>query len=158
MTYTRLDFDASRVSDDIRRLNPGLFGKQEPKAAPPKAPRPPATVVSEGPVIPRLASLNRTERRFYDECLAALWADRTVIQPTRFFPLKGGGTYTPDFIVLRDDFVAVYEIKGGYRGPGAEQGHERYARAAAQWSSGMVRFSKCTWDRKRGTWREEKWR
>ena len=155
MTYTKLDFDASRVSDDLRRLNPGVFGSS---AAKPRLRCAQVQVQMQEPgQPPRLAQCNRTERRFYGWLCDQYPADRIVIQPPRHFALRGGGTYTPDFLVYADSGVFVYEVKGGYKGPGAEQGHERYARAAAQWSSGLVRFSKCTWDREAGLWREEKW-
>jgi len=154
MTYTKLDFDASRVSDDLKRLNPGVFG---PSAAKPRLRLAQLQVQIQEPEgqPPRLAQCNKTERRFYDWLCSQHPADRIVIQPPRHFPLKGGGTYTPDFLVYADSGVFAYEVKGGYRGPGAEQGHERYARAAAQWASANLHFCKATWrDRQ---WRLEPW-
>lgn len=55
-------------------------------------------------------------------------------QVRNLFPLAGGGTYIPDFVVLSPHGARVVEVKGGYRGPGWEQGRERYKRAAAQYS------------------------
>lgn len=55
-------------------------------------------------------------------------------QVRNLFPLAGGGTYIPDFVVLSPQGARVVEVKGGYRGPGWEQGRERYKRAAAQYS------------------------
>ena len=154
MTYTKLDFDASRVSDDIRRLNPAVFGHAKGKPAPRCAQV--QVQMQEPGQPPRLSLLNRTERRFYDS-LSPDERARTVIQPTRHFPLAGGGTYTPDFMVYANEAIFVYEIKGGYRGPGAEQGHERYARAAALWSSCVLHFCKATWDAKAKAWKMEWW-
>jgi len=154
MTYTKLDFDASRVSDDLKRLNPGVFGTAKTKPALRQVQI--QTYRQEPGQPPRLAQCNQTERRFY-ESLSSANRDRIVIQPPRHFPLKGGGTYTPDFMVYTDDGVLVYEIKGGYRGPGAEQGHERYARAAVQWASPALRFCKATWNAKDKAWTKEWW-
>lgn len=55
-------------------------------------------------------------------------------QVRNLFRLPGGGVYIPDFAVLSPAGVRVIEVKGGYRGAGAEQGYERYKRAAAVFS------------------------
>ena len=48
--------------------------------------------------------------------------------------------YIPDFIVFGPGPARVIEVKGGYRGPGAEQGYERYKRAALQYSGNGAFF------------------
>lgn len=52
---------------------------------------------------------------------------------TLVFPDGSGDRYTPDVLVTRPDDgrPTAYEVKGGYRGPGWEQGHERFKRAKA---------------------------
>ena len=96
---------------------------------------------------------NVTERRAL-ELIRARYPDGCVFsQPARFFPLEGGGTYTPDFLVFREGRpVVVVEVKGGYRGPGAEQGIERYRRAAAQWDGCLFAFQMWNWKAKERGW------
>lgn len=120
--------------------------------------------------VVRLKSLNKTERRFYDTVIPTLFAKTdtdcscggrdyiVIVQPTRLFALEGGGTYTPDFIVCTHDKVHVFEVKGGYRGPGWEQGVERYKRAAAQFDKLCIHFYLYDWDRKSNKWNAQKWR
>lgn len=68
---------------------------------------------------------------------------RIAQQVRNLFPMEGGGEYIPDFVLLRPDGgITVIEAKGGYKGPGAEQGHERYARAAALYSTPACAFEK----------------
>lgn len=61
-------------------------------------------------------------------------------QVRNLFMLDGGGMYIPDFIVFGPGPARVIEVKGGYRGPGAEQGYERYKRAALQYSGNGAFF------------------
>lgn len=120
--------------------------------------------------VARLKSLNKTERLFYDTVIPTLFAKTdgdgsdggddyiVIIQPTRLFALEGGGTYTPDFLVCTQDKVHVFEVKGGYRGAGWEQGIERYKRAAAQFDKLCIHFYIYDWDRKSNKWKAQKWR
>lgn len=43
-----------------------------------------------------------------------------------------GDRYTPDVVLIDDGALTLYEVKGGYRGPGWEQGIERFKRAQAE--------------------------
>lgn len=70
---------------------------------------------------------------------------RIAQQVRNLFPLPGGGEYIPDFVLLYPDGgMTVVEVKGGYKGPGAEQGHERYARVASLYATKVCRFEKWT--------------
>lgn len=115
---------------------------------------------------PRTSGLTSAERRFLSglesggllESLGLPSGCRWVCQPTRLLPLPGGGTYTPDFLVLVPGGEPVSaEVKGGYRGPGWEQGVERYRRAASEWDGRGLRFVMATWDGAAG-WRLQWWR
>jgi hypothetical protein len=145
----------AHANADFVRLNPHL----QPAAArgafrPPRGKPPRARREST-----RLDSCNKTEARFYREVLAR--ADKTLVilpQPPRFFELTGGGTFTPDFLVLAEvGPVHVVEVKGGYRGPGWEQGYERYKRAALEWNGCGFRFLLATWNAKSQGWTMEPW-
>lgn len=83
----------------------------------------------------RQKKMNRSEQKV--QIILRQMGYETIPQVTRMFPLDGGGTYTPDFIAWKkgDPGLVVCEVKGGYRGPGWEQGMERYKRAASQYSS-----------------------
>jgi hypothetical protein len=140
------------ASDACRARNPEIFGDF-----------PPETVhkVLAKPEAPRRA-MNKTEARMYGRLLATGHARRDIFpQPCRFFRLSGGGTYTPDFLVfdVAVGVCQVIEVKGGYRGPGWEQGVERYKRAALEYggAGSPFRFSMYTWDRKHGEWKDEAW-
>ena len=50
---------------------------------------------------------------------------------TLVFP--DGDRYTPDVAMWHHGHLTIYEVKAGYRGPGWEQGTERYKRAKAEW-------------------------
>lgn len=108
----------------------------------------------------RINTLNKTERRYYDSFLAEEINSgvNVIIQPTRFFELTGGGSYTPDFIIIRDYGIEVVEIKGGYKGPGWEQGIERYKRAATQYDNQCTRFKMATWKRSERVWDVVVWK
>lgn len=101
--------------------------------------------------------MNKTEERFFDLLKNDIYADErdTVLivpQPTRFFRFPNGDTYTPDFLVIHQCGVTVYEVKGGYKGHGAEQGYERFHRAAEKFGRHGITFILATWDRERDEW------
>lgn len=150
---TRINLTAT-ASDACRVRNPELFG----------APAPQAVTLTDAPSIGRSThkTMNKTESRYYDTLIRDCEYDPKCIfvQPTRFFKLTGGGTYTPDFLVVDQEYNLnrVVEIKGGYRGPGWEQGYERWKRAAMEYSGhGNFVFYLITWDRHSGEWREQQW-
>lgn len=103
----------------------------------------------------RMDTLNKTELRFFNDFLQS--ESGVIVQPTRMFELQGGGTYTPDFVLPTERGLEVYEVKGHYRGPGWDQGIERYKRAAAQWAGDYVHFWLYEWERKNNRWRCEEW-
>lgn len=149
MSRKRLTMDdLKEASATVQKRNPGLFGAVEPKNVQSR----------EADNKSRLDGLNKTERRFYDELLKGVDKKSVVVQPSRLFELQGGGTYTPDFLVIADGKAFAIEIKGGYRGPGWEQGYERYKRAAAQWQGDHFKFCMWTWDRKVNKWDCEYWK
>lgn len=100
--------------------------------------------------------MTKTEARFYDHLKAEYAHEKHVIipQPTRFFRFDNGDTYTPDFIVLCATGMLVYEVKGGYKGAGYEQGYERYFRAKEKFESYDLRitFFIVTWNRDLHQW------
>lgn len=140
--------DMKNASNAFKTANPHLFGAVDPQNVKSR----------EIENKSRLDSLNKTERRFYDEILKGVDKKSVIVQPSRLFELQGGGTYTPDFLVIADGKAFAIEIKGGYRGPGWEQGYERYKRAAAQWNGGWFKFCMWTWDRKANKWDCEYWK
>ena len=126
------------ASEAVRRLNPELFG-----AAPPtEAPRGAKTGTPRG-------------RRTKAEALAAdlarrRWPEARVLEQALRLPLTGGGTYTPDLVIVRPSQPPLcVEVKGGYRGPGADQGEERYKRAAYEWGP-YLDMALWRFDRRRG--------
>ncbi len=181
----RKHFNIDEVPDAIKKLNPHLFNEhggkkfnpiqpirsKEVANAPSKPPMTIETIMRDFPVITnaesnmadsktRIASLNKTERRFYETVIPEVFKGQEYIvitQPPRLFELTGGGTYTPDFLVCTNDTVHVCEIKGNYKGPGWEQGIERYKRAAAQFNMLCIQFTMYTWDAKQKRWRVSKW-
>jgi hypothetical protein len=172
----RIDL-AATASEATRRRNPAIFGERPSNFAPerkkligagftriePKssnfAKSDGETVVSGGAT--KQKAMNKTET------MAAQWLRLNgfaclIAQPTRLFPLAGGGTYTPDFLAWERSGaggVWVIEVKGGYRGPGAEQGYDRYKRAALQYSppGSPWRFALLTWHARRREWTWEAW-
>ena len=106
---------------------------------------------------PRRA-LNKTEEEWGRRLAVLSPSSRVFAQPTRFFALRGGGTYTPDFLQFNKEGlpVIVWEVKGGYRGPGWEQGYERYKRAALEHSDGEIfQFKMAT--KSKGKWNIAEW-
>ena len=145
-----------RVSDDLRRRNPAIFG--QPGDAAQAVPRR-AGNGAESAHRERRGGTSKTETRFFETFLeprAKSGEIRVLAQP-RIFSLEGGGTYTPDFVAVTPSGIEVYEVKGGYRGPGWEQGHERYKRAALQWACPFIKFTMATWSRKDAKWTIEAW-
>ena len=100
--------------------------------------------------------MTKTEARFYGHLQSEYTNEKHLIvpQPTRFFRFDNGDTYTPDFIVICDIGIVVYEVKGGYKGAGCEQGYERYYRAKEKFESSELRitFFLVTWNRKTYQW------
>lgn len=160
-------FRAEDLPEHIRRLNAGVLGGVSP-----------APVVQEGQGLKspqnerrrvlRVDKLNKTEARFLQELRRSMAGMMSAIpeldgldiwcydiQPPRFFEFEDGDTYTPDFLLLaggRGQIVA--EIKGGYRGPGWEQGWERFKRAAAAFGRDRGReFWLCEWRPRESRWR-----
>lgn len=90
--------------------------------------------VTEGARRRRTLKMTRAEQAVYE--ILGKGGYETVAQQVRnLFMLDGGGMYIPDFIAFAPGQPALaVEVKGGYRGPGAEQGYERYRRAALQYS------------------------
>lgn len=140
------------VSDSVRRLNPGLFGGPEPQRRPAE--------IAHIERRTRADGLNKSETAVM-QIIRRLHAGKPhvlISQPSRLFELEGGGTYTPDFIVFTPQGTVVYEVKGGYRGPGAEHGVERFKRAAAQWAGPSIVFVLAVRDKSAaGGWRMETW-
>jgi hypothetical protein len=143
--------DLKEASATVQKRNPGLFGAVEPQKTEKALPEEKTK-----------KKMNKTEMRCL-EILKRHFPNSIIIpQPTRFFNLLGGGTYTPDFLVIAKKAnpyfsCAVIEVKGGYKGPGYEHGMERYKRAAAQFHCDGLRFEIATWDSKTQTWQIDKW-
>jgi hypothetical protein len=101
-------------------------------------------VVERARAKPRTPKLNDTEKRWWREIPATHFPAHKVIPHGLLLPLTDGGVYTCDFYLLTLATVGtVIEIKGGYKGPGFEQGIERYRRARFEWE-GYVKFE--LWD------------
>ena len=161
---------ADDLPDNIKRLNPQIFdetamplmgcpisrGKALDMGKIPSAPIP-SKIDAKNAKLDNMPKLNKTEMRFFRDCLAD--ADGVVIaQPTRFFRLSGGGTYTPDFILIHGGGVTVYEVKTqGAHYHGWEQGYDRYKRAALEFSRPWLTFVMATWQGKLKTWKIEEW-
>jgi hypothetical protein len=106
------------------------------------------------------AKKRNTHKRTKAEAMALDKARRdnpgsdVIEQPIRL-QLTGGGSYTPDLMVrTKYEKPILIEVKGGYRGPGWEQGIERYKRAKYEWGY-WFEFQLCIWDRKKQEWRVE---
>jgi hypothetical protein len=71
------------------------------------------------------------------------YPDATILEQGTVFRFPDGGRYTCDLTIYAGDCSPIHvEVKGGYRGPGWEQGVERYKRAKATWPN--LRFE--LWD------------
>ena len=136
------------ASEDVRRLNPKLFESQEQNHFADVG----KMVAEKG----RTRRMNKTEARFL-EVLRRLHPDGLIVeQPTRFFRFRNGDSYTPDFIVIASGAITSYEVKGGYRGAGWEQGYERYHRAKEAFAGYGVAFVLATWNTRQKEWEFEK--
>lgn len=160
-------FKAEDLPEHIRRLNAGVLGDVTPAPIVQQG-QERKTQQSERKRVLRVEKLNKTEARFLQELRRSMMGMTSAIpeldgmdiwcydiQPPRYFQFEDGDTYTPDFILLvegRGQVVA--EIKGGYRGPGWEQGWERFKRAAAAFGSDRGReFWLCEWRPRESRWR-----
>lgn len=160
-------FKAEDLPEHIRRLNAGVLGDVTPAPIVQQG-QERKTQQSERKRVLRVEKLNKTETRFLQELRRSMMGMTSAIpeldgmdiwcydiQPPRYFQFEDGDTYTPDFILLvegRGQVVA--EIKGGYRGPGWEQGWERFKRAAAAFGSDRGReFWLCEWRPRESRWR-----
>ena len=165
-----LSASVARLNPHVARFLPGggtpAPPGEENAATGPETPSVGVEAPATSAEPPRTGRLTSAERRFLSGLesgglLSALGLPagcRWVAQPTRLLPLSGGGTYTPDFLVLVPGGEPVSaEVKGGYRGPGWEQGVERYRRAASEWDGRGLRFVMATWDGAAG-WRLQWWR
>ena len=98
--------------------------------------------------------LNKTEQRAYDRA-KEVWPGWLIIPHGLTFTFDDGDRYTPDFFMVpliaerRDNLPCIVEVKGGYRGPGWEQGYERFKRAREKWAR-WFGFEMWTW--KGGRW------
>lgn len=102
---------------------------------------------------------NKTERLFFDYYLEGTidYFGATILVQAVRLPLDGGGVYIPDFFQVWENGAIAYEVKGGYRGAGWEQGYERFKRAALQYARDDFQFILATFDRKRNEWDIQKW-
>lgn len=151
---------AAGASPDFIRLNPHISVEPAKAAAfRPKLGKPAPTATKHTKELSRLGKCNKTEVRFYREVLLRSAPKMVILpQPPRFFELTGGGTYTPDFLVVTESGpVLSIEVKGGYRGPGWEQGYERYKRAALEWDGKGFRFILAEWMTSDKAWWVEAW-
>ena len=163
----RRAFRSEDLPEHIRRLNAGVLG-DVPAAPIVQQGQERKTQQSERKRVLRADKLNKTEARFLAELRRRMAGQRSAIpeldggdiwcydiQPPRFFEFEDGDTYTPDFLLLaggRGQVVA--EIKGGYRGPGWDQGWERFKRAAAAFGRDRGReFWLCEWRPRESRWR-----
>lgn len=149
MKHSAKNINDLKGSDSFKKLNPQLFGNSEgfkkgKKREQRKANR-----------------LNKTETIFLNtqlEKIIGFISATTIIQPLRFFEMTGGGTYTPDFVVIHGQGMDVFEVKGGYKGAGWEQGVERYKRAAYEFDNEYINFYYCEFDRKNNSWDVQRWK
>ena len=159
-------FRAEDLPEHIRRLNAGVLREVSPTPVVQEG-QGRKTPQGEGKRLLRADKLNKTEARFLQELRRSMMGMTSAIpeleeleiwhydiQPPRFFEFEDGDTYTPDFLLLaggRGQIVA--EIKGGYRGPGWEQGWERFKRAAAAFGRDRGReFWLCEWRPRESRW------
>lgn len=139
------------LSPDFKKANPDLFNSEKPSNNISQ------TKQSQIEIKTKKDTLNKTEARFLTK-LEEEKKGTIIIQPTRFFELLGGGSYTPDFLDIHENGIDVWEVKGGYKGPGWEQGIERYKRAALQYNNNYITFRMAQWDRTKMTWTISNWK
>jgi hypothetical protein len=125
------------MSADCARRNPALAGATSVQVGAVTVGRPsPASKRVPGAV----RQLNKAETRALDKARRE-WPCAIVLAQALVLPLSGGDTYRPDLLILApcQDFsgslcrVIFVEVKGGYKGPGWEQGIERYKRAVVEY-------------------------
>jgi hypothetical protein len=166
---TRIDLSAT-ASDSVRRLNPQIFAGKQAQTRENEPGRDFARVAPETPAgadcggnsgITRQKRMNKTEARAMQWLRFQGYTD-LIAQPTRLFPLAGGGSYTPDFLAWEPmtSCVWVVEVKtAGAHYHGWEQGYDRYKRAALQYSQpgSPWRYALLTWHARRREWTFEAW-
>jgi hypothetical protein len=104
----------------------------------------------------RVKALKKTEQRWFDTIPATHFPSATVFAQAFTLPLDGGGTYRADFLlVYLSRYPTIIEVKGGYLGPGWEQGIERYRRARTQWGK-VFAFELWEWEGKTKRWKVER--
>lgn len=138
----------SGASAACRRRNPvATVETAEPSPAPakPKAPR-------------RPAAENKSEQYWHRRLIEEHPGAHVVAQAKGYFVLPGtSDTYTPDLMVVHGFLpIEVWEVKGGYRGPGYDQGLERYKRTAQEFSDG-VRYQFYLAEKSKTGWTVRKW-
>jgi hypothetical protein len=118
---------------------------------------PSASSIIETPrAKPRVKALNVTEQRWLDTIAPVHFPAATVFAQAFTLPLDGGGTYRADFVcVYLSRYPTLIEVKGGFKGPGWEQGIERYRRARTQWEK-VFAFELWDWSRETKRWKVEK--
>ena len=98
--------------------------------------------------------LNATEAR----CKLALmvkYPTAIILSQALQLAFEDGTSYRPDFMVkfphCEDEDPLLVEVKGGYKGPGWEQGTERYRRAKDVFGK-WFGFEMWTWKSKEKRW------
>jgi hypothetical protein len=139
MKTSKQTIPADAIPEHVRRLNPAIFGDcggcgvELPETrtrggAEPKRTRNGLKLIFE--------RLNKTELRWLREIGQQMIAsgEAVAIHPQVTFCFDDGTKYTVDFLVVRFELPTLcVEVKGGYTGPGWEQGHERFRRARDLW-------------------------
>lgn len=138
-----------------RRVVGGVGVELDHKSYPGVAEKAKAMAIAGQPKAKRGAGrkLNKTEQRCLAE-LTAKYPDWLILSQSVVLPFGDGTSYRPDFLLIPpfwdQEFIAfIVEVKGGYRGPGWEQGMERYRRAREKWGT-WLGFELWTW--RKGTW------
>ena len=163
---TRIDLSAT-ASDSVRRLNPAIFAGKQAQTRENELDRDFARDNAKTPSLRECGGITKQKKMNKTEARAMEWLrfqgyTGIIAQPTRLFPLAGGGTYTPDFLAweLMASCVWVVEVKtAGAHYHGWEQGYDRYKRAALQYSKpgSPWRFALLTWHARRREWTFEAW-
>jgi len=130
-------FTISALPAHVLALNPSLAAPGAHRV-PHAAPKPVARVNDRADAKPRQkgrkppAPQNKAEAGWIEH-LRRHRPDETVLPHAVTLVFRDGDRYTPDVLTVnRDGLVTLYEVKGGYRGPGWEQGIERFKRAVAE--------------------------
>jgi predicted nuclease of restriction endonuclease-like RecB superfamily len=108
-----------RVSDDVARLNPGVF---ESETAPVRVK---ARQVAERPKFK-----SKLEERAWKEWVPQQGANLALYEP--FMLHLTGGNYTPDFVLLKPDGeLWLIEVKGSWRAYASGRSSKRNLRQAS---------------------------